>query len=74
MNLLSALWLVARSSYVLCRVHEFRRPQVLRDGLWPHVTLAWWTWDPLPEMAGRRIAELADTLRMPPAPGGPTLF
>jgi uncharacterized protein (DUF2235 family) len=63
MNILSAALLIARAPYAFRRTHEWRGYQVMREGLWPKITIGWWTWDALPEMYGQRVAETVDTVR-----------
>lgn len=69
MNWLTAIRLVLTSPYVLRRRHKWLPASIDRTGLWPHVTLGWWTWDTLGEAHGMRLTELVDTMRA--RPGAP---
>lgn len=72
MTIVSAILLVYRAPYTFCRKHEWRRTKIDHAAsggprLWPVVTIGWWTWDPLPEQPGQRIAEVIETIRDRPA-------
>lgn len=70
-----ALLFMLTAKDLFVRRHEFRRPRITRDGLWPHITFAWWTWDALPEAVGQRLEEQIDTIRTTPSRNdNPPLF
>jgi hypothetical protein len=68
MNLFTAARMVWSSPYAFRRKHEWRPFSVnyVAPSLFPHITIAWWTWDTLPDPIGQRVAEVVDTLREPP--------
>lgn len=66
MTIIDAVLLIYHSPYTFRRTHEWRRPEIDRTGLWPLVTIGWWTWDALGPVVGPRQAELLDTLRVKP--------
>lgn len=73
MKLIAAVRLVLSSRYTVTRRHEWRGIGIDRSGLWPLVTLGWWTIDTLGgdfTKAGETQATIMDHLRrFPDQPG-----